>query len=169
MVTPGTGAALTDRALAAHAGPQSQYYGAPSTVAPGDSASVVAGAVPSALAVHHSAFDPSKVSWSVVNGEWHGKMGLMMAPRAALLAFGGRDKLQGEIDCVVDGGCTASGCVPDASNLVNLRAPEIPGMTVGNNQWCPAIATGDLVVYAVTVEGQCHRLVRERHVLPDIG
>ena len=46
MVTPGTGAALTDRALAAHVGPQSQYYGAPSTVAPGDSASVISGAVP---------------------------------------------------------------------------------------------------------------------------
>ena len=56
----------------------------------------------------------------------------MMVP-AALLAFGGRAQLQGEIDCVVDGGCTAQGCVSSAVGLNNLRDPEIPCLSAATS------------------------------------
>ena len=77
-------------------------------------------------------FDPNNTEWQIVNGMWVPKVGLMMVP-AALLAFGGRAQLQGEIDCVVDGGCTAQGCVSSAVGLNNLRDPEIPCLSAATS------------------------------------
>ena len=94
-------------------------------------------------------FDPNNTDWQGREGMWRPAAGLMMA-QAALLAYGGRVRMPGEIDCVVDGGFSAAGCMPTADGLTNLRAPEIPGMFVGNNQWCAATVTGDLDIGGVT-------------------
>ena len=159
-----SGVAAPARALSSLVAPP------PSTVGPGDSASVAGGyqgGAQTALAAS-AGFDPNNTEWQIVNGMWVPKAGLMVAP-AALLAFGGRPQLRGEIDCVVDGGCTAHGCVPNDAGLVNLRAPEIPGMYVGNNEWCAATATGDLRGFCVDSEGAAINFNRTRHVVPDMS
>ena len=161
-----SGIAAPARALSSLAGPP------PSTVGPGDSASVVGagayhGGAQTALAAS-AGFDPNSTQWQIVNGLWVPKVGLMMAP-TALLSFGGRGPLKGEIDCVVDGGCTAEGCVSSAVGLINLRAPEIPGMYVGNNQWCAATETGDLNGFCINNNGNVVSFRRTRHVVPDMS
>ena len=157
------------RALAASYAPSSagaQSYAA-SVIGPCDSISV-AGGESMALAASQG-FDPNNVSWTVVDGMWrpagNGRTALV-AP-IALVAFGGRTPLEGEIDCMVDGGCTGF-CVPNDELLVNLRPPEIDGMHVGNNNWCPATATGDLVSWTVDSDGIVHEFTRVRHVVPDL-
>ena len=157
-----SGVATPARALSSLTGPP------PSTVGPGDSASVAGGyqgGAQTALAAS-AGFDPNNVQWRIQDGMW--KHGLMMAP-VALLAFGGRAQLAGEIDCVVDGGCTSEGCVSSAVLLTNLRDPEIQGMYVGNNKWCAAIATGDLEGFCIDTEGSVVNFTRKRHVVPDIA
>ena len=113
-------------------------------------------------------FDPNNTDWQVREGMWRPAAGLMMA-QAALLAYGGRVQMPGEIDCVVDGGCSAAGCMPTADGLTNLRAPEIPGMFVGNNQWCAATVTGDLEGYCIDSSGGVVSFTRIRHVVPEMG
>ena len=160
-----SGVAAPARALSSLVGPP------PSTVGPGDSASVAGGGyqggAQTALAAS-AGFDPNNTEWQIVNGMWQPKVGLMMAP-AALLAFGGRPQLRGEIDCVMDGGCTAHGCVSSVAGLSNVRAPEIPGMYVGNNGWCAATATGDLKGFCVDSDGGVVNFDRTRHVVPDMS
>jgi len=151
------------RALATSIAPTSAAPPA-STVGPMDSVSVVGGQ-PTAL----SAINPGSTTWRYNNGSFQpvgGSMALV-AP-TALVAYGGRPPLQNEIDVVVDGACTTIGTVPTADLLTNLRQPEIPGMFVGNNQWCPATASGDLVCYTIDSTGQVAELKRTRHVVPEL-
>ena len=66
-----------------------------------------------------------------------GRKALMMTDGMVLSAFGGRQAFPGEADVIMDSGCTTSGCVPSSHGLINLRSPEIDGLTVGNAEWCP--------------------------------
>ena len=154
---PSTGRALATSNLPANSPPP------PSTVGPQDSVSVVGGA-PTALA----AFNPSSTTWRFVNGTFQPVGGAALVAPTCLIAFGGRPPLGGEIDVVVDGGCSAIGTVPTPELLVNLRAPEITGMYVGNNNWCPATASGDLVCYGIDSDGEVAEFKRTRHVVPGL-
>jgi hypothetical protein len=136
---------------------------APSTVGPQDSVSVV-GSSPTALA----SFDPSSTTWRFVNGTFQPVNSMALVAPTALISFGGRKPLAGEIDVIVDGACTTIGTIPTSELLTNLRAPEIPGMFVGNNNWLPATATGDLVTYAIDADGAVAAFTRTRHVVPGL-
>ena len=145
----------------------SHYVGtptpAPSTVGPQDSVSVV-GSSPTALA----SLDPSSTTWRFVNGTFQPVNSMALVAPTALISFGGRKPLAGEIDVIVDGACTTIGTIPTPELLTNLRAPEIPGMFVGNNNWLPATATGDLVTYAIDADGAVADFTRTRHVVPGL-
>ena len=166
--------AAASRALATYGPPPSvtgyQSY-AGSVIGPSDSVSVAGGDSPVALAASQG-FDPNAVTWQVVDGMWrpsnnnNNSRTALVAPHA-LVAFGGRPPMDGEIDCVVDGACTGF-CIPTDELLVNLRPPEIEGMHVGNNNWCPATATGDFISFAVDGDGDVQEFVRTRHVVPGI-
>ena len=119
------------------------------------------GGQPTALA----SINPGTTTWRYTNGSFQPVA--LVAP-TALVAYGGRSPLQYEIDVVVDGACTTIGTVPTTDLLTNLRQPEIPGMFVGNNQWCPATASGDLVCYAIDSIGQVAEFTRTRHVVPEL-
>ena len=161
------------RALAASSSVAGAQSYAASVVGPADSVSVAGGEPNNNMALAASqGFDPNNVSWHVVDGMWRPGGSLnntrtaLVAP-SALIAFGGRDPMKGEIDCVVDGACNGF-CVPSDELLVNIRPPEIEGMHVGNNNWCPATATGDLVSWVVDTDGNVHEFTRVRHVVPKL-
>ena len=157
------------RALATHTSPSlvsEQSNVAASTVGPCDSASVVGGGG----SAHAIVADGAANTWQFVDGALRpvGSSRTALVSPVALLAFGGRTPFEGEIDCVLDSACTTIGCMPTREGLVNLRAPEIDGMYVGNNQWCPAVVTGDLRCYVVDVHGQVQEFTRVRHVVPEL-
>ena len=80
----------------------------------------------------------------------------------------GAKPLCNEVDVVMDGACTTIGTVPTPELLTNLRDPEIPGMYVGNNNWCPATASGDLEVFGIDSDGAVAAFTRTHHVVPGL-
>ena len=97
-----------------------------------------------------------------------GRKALMMTDGMVLSAFGGRQAFPGEADVIMDSGCTTSGCVPSSHGLINLRSPEIDGLTVGNAEWCPAESTGDLVAWCINTDLSIKQIIRARHVVPGV-